>query len=967
MAYRTKIATPGFHATRDLDAPSVHRKANGRRSTSVGRHVDKSSSVDNRRSRSLPAKRDRELPPNPSYNPKGSTTLDSKTSTMTRVSKGKRASFLGRYEKSYVRDAYDNLPRLITDELEFDKFIQWYKHHFAHLRIEGNANKNTGFTMVPNEDSTNWVKKENRGNTFAIESAAIVREYDPQARISSAGPELPVAHLVLETNPIPYGKTSLGGNASRERRKERRKPLNNVLVSVEGVPSLSNIMFPLTAGAADLRSRMDGVLPENQYNFRLTVKKRSGGDKNLESYSNFLDVLHETEVSWLAYKMQHIRVRLQPVVQGGMQAPEARLHPSWQQSLWTDEVMRAGVDIMDGEVFCPSDDECEFVGVCLIVRGIAITDVVMYVEPSLTPPQTVEAIWKRVGCINPPIGHFTIDSPMAVYKFLSDAPDIHSAIPDCDSMVLHFHAGGVGGGKKKKRTGVSKTMADIANTVRSVARQAGKHVSKDTQDRAKGVVRQAIRELAMAGGGYLGALAGNPAAGTAAGAFAAKHMNRVLTGSGDYIVSDPVEMNSLFREQNYQRPPEFKHKTGGFEENGTIRMQYREMIGYLVVPNQPTEFNVQTFFINPGDPAAFPYLSDIAQNFEEYEFLGLVCSVRSLSTNYSSSPSMGEYAITRQEDVTASDPTSMPQILNSANGVSARPDKDIYYGFECKGQTLNKYFVQNSTSKADPNFVYMCKMHIATALSSAYAPGDNIGEIWMTYDVRLSVPILNSLASGYARYSSSAPVAASFYPAPLALAPTSVTSDGIYPPVARGNLKLTDSTGSNILFQAVTAITIGGVPASLLNFFSGRVGDVYKVTIMNTMICFTSAATPNISLALEPTNMNLVAATPYASPSSPVQVSQMLLTRTDPTDTNYKASYNQISSATVVPGSSTQGYVQNIFTAYLTITSNSAATGRPTLAFAYSSLLTPSIVSGNIASHVDIQFCGNFANNPANF
>jgi len=84
-----------------------------------------------------------------------------------------------------------------------------------------------------------------------------------------------------------------------------------------------------------------------------------------------------------------------------------------------------------------------------------------------------------------------------------------------------------------------------------------------------------------------------------------------ITGNGDYVVG-----NSLLPGMS----------TGNVSfGNGSIRVTHREFIQDIV---SSTTFSIQGLEINPGLARSFPFLSQLAQNFEVYQMHGLVFEYR---------------------------------------------------------------------------------------------------------------------------------------------------------------------------------------------------------------------------------------------------------------------------------------------------------------------------------------------------
>jgi len=60
------------------------------------------------------------------------------------------------------------------------------------------------------------------------------------------------------------------------------------------------------------------------------------------------------------------------------------------------------------------------------------------------------------------------------------------------------------------------------------------------------------------------------------------------------------------------------------DETGSIIISNREYVGDIFAPSTSGVFEVQAFPLNPGLEQTFPWLAQLAANYEEYEFIQLV-------------------------------------------------------------------------------------------------------------------------------------------------------------------------------------------------------------------------------------------------------------------------------------------------------------------------------------------------------
>lgn len=118
-------------------------------------------------------------------------------------------------------------------------------------------------------------------------------------------------------------------------------------------------------------------------------------------------------------------------------------------------------------------------------------------------------------------------------------------------------------------------------------------------------------------GGYVGGPPGS-AIGSVLGSSAADLLKHVA-GIGDYTVN----YNTILKPDSVPQ----------FSGNRTFVVSHREYIQDIVSSSSAGAFKIDSFLINPGDPATFPWLSNLAQNFEEYRIHGMIFQFKTTSAN----------------------------------------------------------------------------------------------------------------------------------------------------------------------------------------------------------------------------------------------------------------------------------------------------------------------------------------------
>jgi hypothetical protein len=143
--------------------------------------------------------------------------------------------------------------------------------------------------------------------------------------------------------------------------------------------------------------------------------------------------------------------------------------------------------------------------------------------------------------------------------------------------------------------------------------------------------------------------------------------------------------------------------------------------------------------------ALFPWLSTVAQNFEEYKIHGMVVYLNTLSGFgiASTNTALGLWGAVTQYDPTEPDFVSKQQAENYVGCQTAVPSCSMMHGIECvpNSNILNKMFVRTGAipDGEDLKFYDWGKLQIFTQGSQNV---NVIGEMWVSYDIEFTKPRL---------------------------------------------------------------------------------------------------------------------------------------------------------------------------------------------------------------------------------
>jgi len=237
---------------------------------------------------------------------------------------------------------------------------------------------------------------------------------------------------------------------------------------------------------------------------------------------------------------------------------------------------------------------------------------------------------------------------------------------------------------------------------------------------------------------YVGKAKFNVGAGYTSGSTA---MSR-LKGLGSYS-QDRIKRNVLIRPD----PPSVYNK---FVDDGmSTVIRHREFVKNITSSATAGAFQLESFPVNPAMDALFPWLSTIAQNFEEYQFEGVCLEFQSTSSDAiasSTNLALGSIMMASQYDPVNPDFTNAQSLLNYDWAQSGKVSNNVYHYLECdpRQNLLSKFYTrQGDEPNDDLRMCDLAKFSIAT--EGLQGTSVLLGRLWVSYQVRLFKPKLASV------------------------------------------------------------------------------------------------------------------------------------------------------------------------------------------------------------------------------
>lgn len=174
-------------------------------------------------------------------------------------------------------------------------------------------------------------------------------------------------------------------------------------------------------------------------------------------------------------------------------------------------------------------------------------------------------------------------------------------------------------------------------------------------------------------------------------------------------------------------------------ETGDLVIKHREFITSIA----PTSANFQSqgfFALQPGLSTTFPWLSQIAKYFEEYEFHQILFEYVSVVTG-GNATAKGTVLMATLYNCSAAAYSAQQNMENSQFSNSGKVADDFVHGVECEptkvGGNLREYIRTDTVAGADLNTYDHGNFQIATVGAN---PNEQIGNLYVTYTVKLSKP-----------------------------------------------------------------------------------------------------------------------------------------------------------------------------------------------------------------------------------
>jgi len=215
-------------------------------------------------------------------------------------------------------------------------------------------------------------------------------------------------------------------------------------------------------------------------------------------------------------------------------------------------------------------------------------------------------------------------------------------------------------------------------------------------------------------------------------------------GLGEYN----VRQNSLMNGDNVKYSPNGPPRVINTKKGEATVFNHREYIGDMVtgaLVGGTTAFAIQTFALNPGNSALFPWLSKAASNFQEYEVQGMLVEMITEASDFANLMAVGNIMMGADYNPVAPQPANKIQLLELEYSSSVKTSSNLIMPIECApiNDSLTHLFVAidnnydgTDARSFDLGNIFCCSQGQPIAAAK-------IAEMWITYEIAFYKPRLS--------------------------------------------------------------------------------------------------------------------------------------------------------------------------------------------------------------------------------
>lgn len=181
-------------------------------------------------------------------------------------------------------------------------------------------------------------------------------------------------------------------------------------------------------------------------------------------------------------------------------------------------------------------------------------------------------------------------------------------------------------------------------------------------------------------------------------------------------------------------------------QGATNRFYRREYITDIISSDTNGAFKLQNFQLNPASQISFPWLSDVAVNWQKYKIKGAIMEFESSSGDALTGTNTALGMVLISSNYNCADPNfvNRQQMENTMYSTRAKPSENQVHIIECDPSiqaqtslyTATNAIPTNGNSLNDVNWV-----NVQIATIGLQGQNVNVGSLYINYDVELIQPI----------------------------------------------------------------------------------------------------------------------------------------------------------------------------------------------------------------------------------
>lgn len=190
--------------------------------------------------------------------------------------------------------------------------------------------------------------------------------------------------------------------------------------------------------------------------------------------------------------------------------------------------------------------------------------------------------------------------------------------------------------------------------------------------------------------------------------------------------------------------PSFSSASTAFEDG--IVVSSKEFVTDIYGPAVAGGFQNTTFDLNPGITRTFPWLAQLAANYEEYEFAQLIFTYKTNITDFvSTNGQVGTIVIATQYNSMDDPFTTKTEMMHYAGAADSKTTDNQLHGVECdptkNSGSPGKYIRSGPVKPGEDEKGYdHGVLNVAVANTPSQFNNQALGELWVSYTVRLRKP-----------------------------------------------------------------------------------------------------------------------------------------------------------------------------------------------------------------------------------